>query len=78
MRDFIAQIKEKIKRNHNIDVSYLSITDGWKTGIKIGDNAYIFIDSHKNNQYSVRIFAPTDVLIKRLTSDGDIREKTKD
>ncbi len=76
MRDFIASIKEKIKRNHNIEATYLTITDSWMTGVKVGDS-YIFIDYNKNNQYAVRIFAPSDVPIKRLTSDGDIREKNK-
>jgi hypothetical protein len=76
MFDFIAKIKEKIKRNHNIDASYLSITAPWQTGIKVGDS-YIFIDLHKSNQYAVRVFAPGDVPIKRLNSDGDIIEKNK-
>lgn len=77
MFDFIAKIKNKIKRNHNIDVSYLSITAPWQTGIRVNDDTYIFIDLHKTNQYAVRIFAPNSVLIKKVNSDGDVIEKNK-
>ena len=74
--DFITSIKQKLKINYKIEASYLSITAPWQTGIQIGDS-YVFIDKHKNNQYAVRIFAPEQVLIKRLDSNGDIIEKNK-
>lgn len=76
MLDFIAGIKAKIKKSHNVEASYLSITAPWQTGIMVGDT-YIFVDKFKNNQYSVRIFASKDVSIKRLDETGDVIVRNK-
>jgi len=61
MNDFIAKTKDKLKEE-GLEVSYLSITNSLRDGVRIGD-AVVYFDKTKGNQYVARIFAPKDVKI---------------
>ncbi len=70
MLSFIAAMKEKLKKQ-DVDASYLCITNNLRDGIKIGDTL-IFFEQGKGNQYIARIFAPKEIKIKRVNSDGEL------
>lgn len=75
--DFIATIKDLIRRATKEEPGYVCLKIPHGKGLKIGDT-YIYSEHCTSGKQIFRVFAPQSISIKRVDENGNIITKKND
>lgn len=75
--DFIATIKDLIRKATKEEPGYVCLKIPYGKGLKIGDT-YIYAEPCTSGKQIYRVFAPQSIAIKRVDETGNIINKKND